>query len=322
MPDFLRRMRALIALAALMLLTTLTMVSDRRSVEGRSGELPWYQAWVFEVASPIQKLVAAPVDGIRNLWDSYVDLLQVKQENERLTSEVAELRETMLQYSEALVASGHLQRIAAMRDDFEVPMLPATVVGLDVSLWFRSVLVDQGVSGGVRAGNPVITHDGVVGLVTAASSHASRTMLLLDRQSSIGGVIQGNRTRGVVRGNGSGELQFEFPVREGEVMPGDVVITSGLDSVYPKGLRIGEVREVIDPEGNLMQTAILDPAVDFGRLEQVFVMFHRGPTMEILYGDGGADAATAENEPVEAGPAEANIPAEVGAGPASEPPHS
>jgi rod shape-determining protein MreC len=110
-------------------------------------------------------------------------------------------------------------------------------------------------------------------------------MLLLDRQSAVDGVVQRSRARGIVRGTGSGMLEFRFEARVGDVQPGDVVITSGLDAVYPQGLRIGEIGEVFDPGGDLMQTALLRPAVDFGRLEQVFVMFHRGPTMELLYGD-------------------------------------
>jgi rod shape-determining protein MreC len=135
----------------------------------------------------------------------------------------------------------------------------------------------------VRAGNPVITAEGVVGLVTATSRHAAKTMLLLDRQSAIDGIVQRSRARGIVRGRGTDQLAFEFVVRGGDVKIGDIVITSGLGGVYPKGLRIGEVEELLDPGGGLLQTATLRPAVDFGRLEQVFVMMRRGPTMDLLY---------------------------------------
>jgi rod shape-determining protein MreC len=94
-----------------------------------------------------------------------------------------------------------------------------------------------------------------------------------------------------VRGRGTAELAFEFVVRGGDVRPGDVVITSGLGGAYPKGLRIGEVVSVSDPGGRLIQTARLRPAVDFGRLEQVFLMLHRGPTMDLLYGDSRGDTS-------------------------------
>jgi rod shape-determining protein MreC len=213
----------------------------------------------------------------------------VREDNERLRDRIASLEEENLQYREALVASEHLERIAAMRDDFETPMLPSEVVGLDVSPWFRSVLVDRGSSHGVLAGHPVITEQGVVGLVTRTSPHAAKTMLLLDRQSTIDAVVQRSRARGIVRGLGAGTLEFEFVVREADVAIGDIVITSGLGGVYPKGLRLGEIVGLEDPGGSLVQVASVEPAVDFGRLEQVFVMLRRGPTLDLLYGSNAPD---------------------------------
>jgi rod shape-determining protein MreC len=285
MPELLKRLGAPFALVSLLLLATLAMVGDSRDLRSRRETLPWWQGWVIDVVAPIQTLVSAPVSAVADVWNGYLNLVEVRGENEGLRERVAELEETNLQFREALVASGHLQRIASMRQNFEVPMLPAHVVGVDVSLWFRSVVIDRGREHGINSGNPLITNGGLVGLVTAASMQASRAMLLLDRQSAVDGVVQRSRARGVVRGTGSGMLTFEFEARVGDVRPGDVLITSGLDAVYPKGLRIGEVTEIFDPEGDLIQSAMLRPTVDFGRLEQVFVMFHRGPTMELLYGD-------------------------------------
>ena len=287
MPDFWRRLGAPIAFGILALLTTVTMVSDRRAIRDEAADLPWWQSLLLEVTVPVQKVLLAPVDAASSAWTRYVDLVGVRDENDRLRERLRELEDANLQFREALVASGHLERIASMRDDFEVEMLPAEIVGLDVSPWFRSVLVDRGHGHGVRSGSPVLTDQGVVGLVTATSANAARAMLLLDRQSAIDGVVQRSRARGVVRGTGTGELEFEFVVRGSDVREGDVVITSGMGGVFPKGLRIGVVRSVSDPGGRLLQTAVLAPAVDFGRLEQTFVMLHRGPTMELLYGGSG-----------------------------------
>jgi rod shape-determining protein MreC len=122
-----------------------------------------------------------------------------------------------------------------------------------------------------------------VGLVTSTSNNASKAMLVLDRQSAVDGIVQRSRSRGIVRGGGTDQLDFEFVVRESDVRIGDVVITSGLGGVHPKGIRIGEVISVSDPGSDLLQTATLTPAVDFGRLELVFVMLRRGSTMELLY---------------------------------------
>jgi rod shape-determining protein MreC len=257
---------------------------------------------VLELAAPVQKALGAPVEAARGAWRRYVDLLAVRQENDHLRERVAQLEEENLQFREALVESGRLKRIAEMRTDLEVPMRPAQVVGQDVSPWFRSVLLDRGRSDGVRAGMPVLTESGVVGLLTATSPHAARTLLLLDPQSSVDGIVQRSRARGIVRGTGNEQLDFEFFVRGDDVQVGDVVITSGFGGTFPKGLRLGEVVAVHADPGDFVHHATLRPAVDFGRLEQVFVLLWRGPNLELLYeGEGdapsGPDSGSAAASP-------------------------
>jgi rod shape-determining protein MreC len=288
MRDLLFRLRVPLLFGTILLLSLVSMHADRRAREGGPGELGFARGLVLDVTVPIQKMIAAPVDLVRNTWERYVALVDLQHENDALRAQLAALREENLQFREALVASGRLQRIAEMRDEFETPMLAMEVVGQDVSPWFRSVLLDRGHEAGVRAGMPVVNDSGVVGLVTATSAHAGRTMLLLDRQSAIDGIVQRSRARGIVRGRGNDRLEFEFVVGGADVEVGDVVISSGLDGVYPKGLRVGEVEEVVAAPYGLTQRAILKPAVDFGRLEQVFVVLWRAPTMELLYDDPAA----------------------------------
>ena len=281
MPEFRSGFGISVLLTVLVAIAVLSMTVEGRRRDG--DDMSWLPGALLDVAVPVQKLLRAPVDVTREIWIEYVDLIRVRGENETLRSQVATLDEENLQLREALVAGGRLQRIAEMRDKFEIPMLPAELVGVDASPWFRSALVDRGQMHGVRAGMPVISEQGLVGLVRATSSTAARTMLLLDRQSALDGTVQRSRTRGIVRGLGTDRLEFEFVARGQDVWVGDVLMTSGLGGVYPKGLRIGAVLEVLPPDAQLMQKALLEPAVDFGRLEQVFLMLRRGPTMELLY---------------------------------------
>lgn len=283
MPEFLLRLRVPLLFGAILLVSLVSMHADRRALERGSRELGWARALVLDVTVPIQRMIATPVDLVRDTWTRYVALTDLRAENDALRAQLSALREENLQYREALVASDRLQRIAEMRDESETPMLPMEVVGQDVSPWFRSVLLDRGREHGVRAGMPVITDSGVVGLVTATSDGAGRTMLLLDRQSAVDGIVQRSRARGIVRGRGTNRLEFEFVVSGADVSVGDEVISSGLDGVYPKGLRIGEVVDIVSSPYGLTQKAILKPAVDFGRLEQVFVVLWRAPTMDLLY---------------------------------------
>ncbi len=287
MRDFLSRILLPVLFAALLLLTTTLMVVDRRTVPEGGSDQTWLSSVLIEVAAPIQKLIKAPVDLLGETWTDYVALVDLRTDNEALRARVAALEEENLQFREALVASGNLERIVQMRENFEVPLLPSEVVGQDVFPWFRSVLLDRGRSHDVLSGMPVVSDHGVVGLVTATSPHASRAMLLLDRQSAVDAIVQRSRARGIVRGKGAGGLEFVFMVRGDDVQPDDVVITSGMGGVYPKGLRIGTIEAVQTEEARLLHTAWVHPSVDFGRLEQVFIMLQRAPSMDLLYAGKG-----------------------------------
>ncbi len=283
MANFQNRMPLTALVVGLVGFAVVAMVVDRRSLLAPDQERPGWGGAVLDIAAPVQKMIALPIGLVQDAWRHYVSVLDVSEQNEALASRLALLEEENLQLREALVASGRLARIAEIRADFEVPMLPSELVGVDPSPWFRSVLVDDGRSNGVRSGMPVISELGLVGLVTATSRGTARVMLVLDRQSAVDGIVQRSRSRGIVRGRGTDELDFEFVVRGRDVRIGDVVISSGLGGVYPKGIRIGEITSVSDPGSGLLQTAKLTPAVEFGRLEQIFVMLRRGPTMELLY---------------------------------------
>ena len=296
MTDNRSRIAVALVVATLAGIALVNMVVDRRAF-GRGHELSWWNGAVLDLAVPVQKMVSTPLEFARSAFQDYVALVDVRRENEALRGKLATVSEENLQLREALVASGRLARIAEMRDDFEIPMLPAELVGLDVSAWFRSGLIDRGRQHGVFSGMPVINEQGLVGLVTATSRSAAKLMLLIDRQSAVDAVVQRSRSRGIVRGSRGEGLEFEFVVRDGDVQPGDVLVTSGLGGVYPKGLRIGEVTSVSEADSKMLQTAALRPAVDFGRLEQVFVMLRRGPTMELLYATDEGDSADAPERP-------------------------
>src|SRR5262245_17880320 len=136
MSEFLRRVRLPLLFAALLLGTLALMLGDRRAAAA-DDDRHWAARALLELAAPVQKAITRPIDFVRDTWQRYVALVDLEQENEKLRAELARVEEENLQYREALVTSGQLRRIAEMRRDFEVPLLPADVVGQDASPWFR-----------------------------------------------------------------------------------------------------------------------------------------------------------------------------------------
>lgn len=291
MRELIHRLRLPLLFTGLTVLAFLALFSDQRLLRTGGRDLPWLPGALLEVAAPVQRVLTAPIRFAQNVHGRVIALLDVREENERLRSQVIALQEESLQLREALLASGSLAEVAALRAQLELPMLQTEVVGQDVSPWFRSVVLDRGRSHGLRAGMPLVTERGVVGIVTVTTPHAARAMLILDRQSAVDGVVQRSRARGIVRGTGDAELDLEFTGSPEDVQVGDLVITSGEGGVYPKGIRVGEVASVEEGSPDLVRRAKVKPAATIDRLERVFAVLWRSPTLELLSGDEPAAPA-------------------------------
>jgi rod shape-determining protein MreC len=152
------------------------------------------------------------------------------------------------------------------------PMLAAEVIGRDPSSWFKTIIVNKGMEDGVQEGVPVVVPEGVVGLVVEVASNYSKVLLIIDQNSAVDGLVQRTRSRGVIQGNPSGECIFKYVLRKHEVILGDTVVSSGMDGVFPKGLRIGRVSEIIKLNAGIFQEIIVTPYVDFEKLEEVLII--------------------------------------------------
>lgn len=308
MREILYRLRVPILVIVLALLASGTLLRNRAASAAGGRDLAAWSGALLELAVPVQRAAAAPFAFVGNLWRRYLGLLEVREENARLRAKVERLEEENLQFREALLQSSQLDALVALRAETGLPMLPTRVAGRDPSPWFRAVLLDRGQSHGARAGMPVVTRAGVVGLVITTSPHASKAMLLVDPQSAVDGMVQRSRAQGIVRGVGRPELELELDAQGEDVQVGDVVITSGLGGVYPKGLRIGEVSEVFASGGRqMLRQAKVKPAVDLDRLEDAYVVLWRSPVLGFLYGD--ADPAAEPPAPRAEAPAPPAPPA-------------
>lgn len=205
------------------------------------------------------------------------DVAAIYRENQTLRSENQELRHVVFQLTEKAAENERLQAMLEFRTKtVSFQLKAATVIGRDPGTLNYSVLINQGSNDGVRVNMPVMTPQGLVGHVMEVFSRTAKVRLLVDTGSSAAAMVQRPQSRavGIVDGNPSqvSVLRMKNLMRDGDVIKGDKIMTSGLGGIYPKGILIGEVADVVDDEGGLLKNAMIRPAVDFSRLEEVFII--------------------------------------------------
>ncbi|MFA7405720.1 MAG: rod shape-determining protein MreC, partial [Pelobacteraceae bacterium] len=213
---------------------------------------------------------------VEDIWDGYIQLVDTHRENLRLREDIRSLNLRVQKENETLLANQRLEKLLDMKKSINSPTIAATVIGEDVTSWFRTLVISRGSSSGVREGMAVISADGVVGQTVKVTSSTSRVLLLTDHASGISATIQRSRARGVVKGKGEMLCTLEFTTREEDVKVGDIVITSGIGGIFLKGLPIGEVTMVKRGEYGIFQTVSIRPAVNFPHLEEVLIVQRGG----------------------------------------------
>ncbi len=222
--------------------------------------------------APFQNAVTSSTRFIRNIWRHYFFLVSTSKENDRLKKALDRSREKIFQCSEIELSNQRLRTFLNFQKTKTDPVLAAEVIGKDPSLWFRTIIIDKGLDDGIRKGLPVVVPEGIIGQVMSASSHYSKVILMIDRNSAVDALVQRSRARGIIKGHSTDQCFFEYVLRKNDVRVGDVVIASGLDGVYPKGLRVGHVSGVIKRNAGIFQQVEVTPYVDFEKLEEVLVV--------------------------------------------------
>lgn len=239
------------------------------------AEIGYAPRLVLQLTLPLERMVTLPVQELQGVWSDYVALVGVREENEKLRGRLARLEEENHQYREAILSSERFQKLAGFRAAREVPMVPANVIHQDLSPWFQSLIIDQGAAAGIRPGMPVITDAGVVGLVSGTTPGAAKIMLVIDPQSRLDAYVERTRARATVRGTAAPECDLDYVSRQETLEEGDLLLTSGMGGVYPKGLLVGRVGKVDRKTSGLFLAARVQPAVDFARLDEVFVILEQ-----------------------------------------------
>lgn len=263
------------------------------SRESDTGPLHRARVATGVIATPVStagKWVSTPFRGffswMSDLGVSRGQLSELREQNKELRARVIALNETRLdnQRLSDLLNSTNAQGYKGVT---------ATVIGLPPNAWNQAIIVDKGTKDGIEINMPVLGPYGLLGQVIEVGPTYSKVRLLTDQKSGVASLIQRGRKTGITKGSISGDLMLDFISSESTVTAGDVVLTSGLGGVYPKGLLIGEVLEVSKETNALYKSIKLTPANDISTVENVLILTDTAPSTESL---GTSQDAKGSNE--------------------------
>lgn len=247
-----------------------------------------FEGVTFGLFAEVQRGVARGVGGVAGLWHRYVGLRGVQAENDALRESVAQLQLRVQQEHARAQRVRGLEELLELRQDVDFLTISARVIAGDATPYFRTVTIDRGTADGVRRDAAVVSPDGVVGRVVGdPGPRAAKVQLLVDLRAAAGAMIERTRAAGVVKyDTGQALLRMEYVSNRDDVEPGDAVVTSGSEGIYPKGFPIGEVEEVRREADGLSRTIYVRSKVDFSDLEDVLVIV-REPAASSTAAGGG-----------------------------------
>jgi rod shape-determining protein MreC len=226
----------------------------------------------MEILSPFQRLYYAGVRAIRDLTQNYIFLVHLREENEQLRKRLIELERQNADLAEMAIANERLRGFLNFKEKIPKPTLPAELIGEDASSWFRTITINKGSIDGVRKGMVIVSAAGLVGHVINTSRDVSKVLLITDYNSSVDVICQSSRARGIVQGKKGDLIDLNYVSRRDQLSQGERVITSGLGGRFPKGLIVGAVARIEKRPYGIFQKVEVAPAVDFRKLEEVFVI--------------------------------------------------
>lgn len=226
---------------------------------------------IFDVLGTAQSGVTGVINYGGEIWASYVDLIEVKKDNRRLREEIRKAQTISVNYREAIATNVRLQKLLDFKETLAPPTITARIIGRDPSQWFKTFSIDRSSSDGVVKGMPVVTVEGVVGQTLDGGNRRSKVLQAIDPNSAIEVLVQNSRTQGIIKGTGTGYRLLYIP-KNNEVNPGDLLVSSGLGGVFPKGIPVAVVSSVISNRRGMFLDITAEPVVDFGKLENVIVI--------------------------------------------------
>lgn len=230
---------------------------------------------IGEIAGPALKIIGKPASLTIYLFDTYVNLLDTKKQNIELKKKLDALQLENQKIPELDKENKRLKSILNLRDQSPNTMIAARVVGEDIKNWFKCIIIDKGRDHGVREKLPAITPRGLVGQAVEVNKWHSKIMVINDTNSSVDVHVEGKNTRGILEGTGYTTLKLKYILKNDEVSIGDKLVTSGKDSIYPKGLPTGIIITINRNKPGIFADIDVMPFNNFKRLDEVLIIKQR-----------------------------------------------
>jgi rod shape-determining protein MreC len=231
------------------------------------------RVWAVSTITPFEKGLVRVQSGASDLWHNYFYLRGVRQENRELRDQIEQLQIEQVRMKQDADQAHRLQSLLGFKEQFIAKTLAAQVIGSSGSEQSRTVTIDRGSRDGIQPEMAVISATGVVGKVISVFKSTAQVLLINDQQSGVGTILEQSRLQGVLKGKSSGELVIDKIMVDEEVKPGDRVLTSGGDQIFPKGLIIGNV-DRIEKGPEFLQVTVR-PTAALNRLEEVLVILKK-----------------------------------------------
>lgn len=271
MESVIGRYRNLIILVGVLFLQVLGLAMQVKRSSTETQDTRLIRIWAVGALAPFERGLVWIQNGTGNIWHNYFYLRGVRAENRQLKEEIEQMRLQQVRLNEDAAQAHRLQTLLAFKEQYISRTVAAQVIGSSGSDLSRVVYIDKGENAGLQRDMAVITSDGIVGKILTVFPSVAQVLLINDQSSGVGAILEKTRLQGVLRGTASGEVSLERVMSDEQVAPGETVLTSGGDQIFPKGLPVGTVSNVGNGK-DLFLNIKIKPAANLSKLEEVLVL--------------------------------------------------
>ena len=274
MESVLGRYRNLIILVGVLFLQVLGLAMQVKKNGADEEKTRLIRIWAVDAITPLERTLVWVQNGTGDLWHNYFYLRGVRAENRQLKEQIEQMRLQQVRLADDAAQARRLQVLLAFKEQFISHTVAAQVIGSSGSDLSRIIYIDKGEKAGIERDMAVMTSDGIVGKVLLVYPSVAQVLLINDQSSGVGALLEKTRLQGVLRGTANGEVVLERVMSDEQVSPGETVLTSGGDQIFPKGLPVGTVMRVGNGR-DLFLNIKIKPAADLSKLEEVLVLVEK-----------------------------------------------